>query len=329
MLKFNVYLYNTRKLESFCAFMVTQAPFRYPFLRHLSIAGFYPMPSSESISQLVEILTHASRLQTLHLSCYDLLKSDHRLQAACSSLTSIKEFHMCWNEGPVFQAQDPLYKMLKQMQSPLVRADLRFFRCNDGIGLDLATLLHSTATLEDLTVSNIAFQSELQFPRLRKLSFSTINYPPLALTARIFPNLTDLTILRDMDHLNAENDRYRQLNRSVQLAGGGWTSLDRLTGWPLDLYSLGLTCPIRCVKIFVYSHNHELVADILSDCRPSQIDIVFNDIFPSVRCLSDEVAARLTYLRCTIHLIYFDRNPIALVSATHYAFRRLVADTMM
>ncbi|OBZ71662.1 hypothetical protein A0H81_08810 [Grifola frondosa] len=314
LLNFDVHLDSTRKIESFCAFMVVQAPLRYPFLCQLSIGGLDRPVSSESINQLVEILTHTSCLETLHLTCCDLLKSHHRLRAACSSLTSLKEFHMSWNGGPVSWAKDPLYQMVKQMQSPLVKVHLRSFGYIGRIGLDPAVLLHHcSTTLEDLTIYATAFQSELQFPRVRKLSLSSMGYPPLALTARNFPNLTDLTILRDIDRLNVADHQYRQLNHSVQLAGGGWKSLDRLAGWPLDLYKLGLTCQIRRVEFScVYRDTHDIVTHILSDCRPSHVRIGLTREFPCVRCIPNEVAARLTYLRCTINLMYFFEKSDAL-----------------
>ncbi|OBZ71664.1 hypothetical protein A0H81_08812 [Grifola frondosa] len=65
----------------------------------------------------------------------------------------------------------------------------------------------------------------------------------------------------------------------LTLADGGW--------------SLGHTCPTRCVKILVDSHIHELIV-------------------PCVRCLLAELVARLTYLRCTIDFGYFDGNSSAL-----------------
>ncbi|OBZ71649.1 hypothetical protein A0H81_08795 [Grifola frondosa] len=277
LLNFDVHLYSARKIESFCAFMVAQAPLRYPLLHQLSLIGFDTPVSPESINQLVEILTHASRLETLCLSSYALLKSDHRLQAACSSLTSLKEFIISSNWEPVSWRNGSLYK------------------------------------IEDLTVAGVRWiQSELQFPRVRKLSLSGIDHPPLALIARNFPNLTDLTIIRDIDHLdvadhlNEADHQYRQLNRSVQLAGGGWKSLDRVAGKPVDLYRLGLTCQIHRVEISsVDRDTYRVVAHVLSDSRPSYVHIGLNSIFPCVRYIPDEVAARLTYLRCTINLTYF------------------------
>ncbi|OBZ71713.1 hypothetical protein A0H81_08819 [Grifola frondosa] len=174
--------------------MVAEAPLRYPLLRQLSLSAFDRPVSSESVNQLVEIFTHASRLEILHLTCSDLLNSKHRLQAACSSLTSLKEFRICWHEEPVSWAKDPLCRMVKQMQSPLVKAHLKFFGADGGIGPDPAILLHhSSATLEVLTVHNAAFQSELQFPRVWKLSLHGVDYIPLALVARKFPSLSDLT----------------------------------------------------------------------------------------------------------------------------------------
>ncbi|OBZ71349.1 hypothetical protein A0H81_08843 [Grifola frondosa] len=304
--------------------MVAQAPLRYPFLRQLSLKKFGPPLSSESVNQLVEILTHASRLEILHLSCFDLLSSEHRLQTACSSLTSIKEFYISWSGGPVSWAKDPLHKMVTQMQSPLVKAELRFFGSDDGIRPDPAVLLHhSSTTLEDLTIWGAAFQSELLFPRMRKLLTFGLDYLPLGLIARNFPSLIDLTAVSNNyrgDDLIAADHQYRQLNRSLQLAGDGWTSLDRLAGRAADLYKLGLTCQIHRVEIFhVNSCTREMVAHILSDSRPSHVHIVLYEIFPCVLCLPDEVAARLTYLRCTIELAYFDGDSSALVSAIHYA----------
>ncbi|OBZ71462.1 hypothetical protein A0H81_08816 [Grifola frondosa] len=269
LLNFHVHLNSARKIESFCAFMLAQAPLRYPFLRQLSLGGLDGPVSPESIHQLVKIFTHASRLETLHLTCCDLLKLEHRLRAACSSLTSLKEFHMCWSGGLVSWAKDPLYQMVKQMQSPLVKVILIFFGRIDSIGLDPAVLLHhSSATLEDLEV-----------------------YHPHSSLSYSFRALTDLTILPYADRSTAaDSNQHRQLNRSVQLAGGGWTSLDRLTG---------------CRSI-------SMVADILSDCRPSHVDIVFDQMFPSIPCLSDDVAARPTHLRCALLLRYFDGSPNAL-----------------
>ncbi|OBZ71383.1 hypothetical protein A0H81_08799 [Grifola frondosa] len=190
------------------------------------------------------------------------------------------------------------------MQSSLVKVSLEIY----GIQPDPAVLLHhSSATLEDLTVYGATFQSELQFPRVRKLSLHRVDYPPLALVARIFPSLVDLTFSNSHrgDDLRVADCQYRQLNRSVQLAGGGWTSLDRLAGEPVDLYRLGLTCQIRRVEIsHVDRDTRETVAHILSDSRPSHVHIRLTSIFPCVRCFPDEVAARLTYLRCTIDLVY-------------------------
>ncbi|OBZ71639.1 hypothetical protein A0H81_08831 [Grifola frondosa] len=229
----------TRRMESFCAFMVAQAPLRYPFL----------------------------------------------------------QFHISWNADPVFWAKDPLYEMVKQMKSPLVEAHL------------------NSATSEDLEVYYSTFQSELHFPRMRKLSAYEWDYPPPGLIAQIFPNLIDLTVSNDYrgDDLSTADDQYRQQSLSVQLAGGGWTSLDQLAGRPADLYKLGLTCQIRRVKIFyVTSRSRGMVAHILSDCRPSHVHILLNQIFSCVLCLPDEVAVRLTYLRCTIDLAHFSGDSSAL-----------------
>ncbi|OBZ71385.1 hypothetical protein A0H81_08851 [Grifola frondosa] len=273
LLHFNVHLNHIRTLKSFCAFMVAQAPIRYPFLRRLSIYRFCPPPPYKSVNQLIKILKHASHLEMLYVESNDPLDSEDRLQAACSSLTSLKEFHISWMSGRV-SGEEPLYKMVEQMQS-------------------LPSIFH--ATLEDLTLYTPTFQSELLFPRMRKLSVRDAN-PPLALIAQNFPALLDLTILNcrgDDASLSPEDHQDRQLHRSVQLSGGGWKSLDRLAGGAFDLYRLGLTCQIRWVTIFdVDSCTHDVVAHILRD--------------------SHEVAARLTYLRCTIDLAFFDGIPSAL-----------------
>ncbi|OBZ69668.1 hypothetical protein A0H81_10441 [Grifola frondosa] len=166
-------------------------------------------------------------------------------------------------------------------------------------------------SFEDLSVYYPTFQSELvQFPRMRKLSVYEADPPP-ALIALIFPNLMDLTVYgldRVKDPRSPEDYQYRQQNLSVQLAGGGFTSLDRLAGGPLDLYRLGLTCQVRCVDIFrVDCDTHDMVAYILSNSRPSHVIIAFIAISPScVRCFPDEVAVRLTYLQCTIDYMSFD-----------------------
>ncbi|OBZ71721.1 hypothetical protein A0H81_08847 [Grifola frondosa] len=330
LLNFGVDLSSTKEIESFCAFMVAQAPIRYPFLRHLSIRADL-LPSSESAHQLIEILTHASRLETLHLSCDNLLRYRDRLQIACSSLTSLKEFS--WRERSAWWERHPLYQMIKQMQSPLVKADLQFYVSRGDIGPDPAMLLHhSSATLEDLTVYRPTFQSELQFPRMRKLVVYRAD-PPLTLIARIFPSLVDLTVsdsYRDRSRPNVADDQHRKQNHTIQLAGGGFASLDRLAGLPLDLYRLGLRCQIRRVDILsLYYDAHDMVDCILSDSHPSHVHLVLEEMFPCVRCLPDEVAARLTYLRCTLNLTYFGGITNALASVTHYTFRTRVADVRM
>ncbi|OBZ71459.1 hypothetical protein A0H81_08814 [Grifola frondosa] len=299
LLDFDVHLDSTRRIESFYAFMLAQVPIRYRFLRQLSLSGSHRHLSSESINQLTEILTHASRLEVLHLHRdSDLLNLEHHLQAACSSLTSLKEFHIFSEMKPVSGSNGPLYKMVQQMQSSLVKAWLRFPISGDGIRPDPAVLLHhSSATLEDLTVAGVRFQFELQFPRVRKLSISGSHRP------------RDLHQLSFFGRSESTSNQYRQLNRSVQHAGGGWKSLDRVVGEPVNLYRLGLTCQIRRVKISYVDHGtREMVAHILSDSRPSRVHIGLNSVFPCVRCIPDEVAARLTYLRCTIDLAYFNGN---------------------
>ena len=120
----------------------------------------------------------------------------------------------------------------------------------------------------------------MPFPTVRRLSLTIgdrrIDLPQLA---AIFPNLRELSIQAfvftlNVFHPSPETLAMREAALAFQRRGGGWQSLDKISGTIGDLFLLGIACPVRCLHLRDYDKRmHDTFSDVISRARPSQLDL--------------------------------------------------------
>ena len=157
---------------------------------------------------------------------------------------------------------------------------------------------------------------------MHTLSLSGLFYPKLAPYIHAFPNLKNLTIntMHTGEHYDEERPLdfedcadCRATNQSEQVQFGAWDRLDKVDGNLMDLYLMGLSCPVQVVRLFVDEGSPwELLTVVLDDMRISELSLVilegavFNGedgLLPTLRRLtrSSWKTLRITISLCSGH----------------------------
>lgn len=247
----------------------------------------------EAARALTVALPSLSNLDELSISCVeDFLSSDAGLSDALAMLTSIRNIRLSYI-GPL------ALKMLQSLRSKLVSATLGFdsnFNEDEGF-FDLlpleewptyhptVLLAHSQSTLEVLvsyrwdTDPDIIPRPTIVYPKMYRLHLERPLLPLSVSLIRAYPNLAQLLLFDSVPrHSSSNHLRYsdrRSLNISQQeVSGTTWEELGKYRGTLVDLYMLGLTCPIAEVDLLDWQGEALYMLDpVLFDARPRRLTL--------------------------------------------------------
>ncbi|KAL7278964.1 hypothetical protein ACG7TL_006796 [Trametes sanguinea] len=248
--------------------------------------------SAEASLALIAAVPNLSSLRALSIPNGDLLFDSHpSLASAFAELPSIQKIDMpCIFEGGV--------SMLRGLRSNLVSAKLDFLPYGDDAFFDNASnttlrachpaklLAHSQSSLEELysygwkTHPDILPDTSAVYPKMRTLELENAGYPLTMAYIRAYPNLTRLRyqtlesdkMTYDRESIESYDIRHR-LNVTAQLASGcTWSQLQEYSGSVVDLYMLGLTCPIDNIHLDLGTRAlcYQLLP-VLSHTRPRHL----------------------------------------------------------
>ncbi|EIW52508.1 uncharacterized protein TRAVEDRAFT_74924 [Trametes versicolor FP-101664 SS1] len=118
------------------------------------------------------------------------------------------------------------------------------------------------------------------YPKLDSLTVTGCYCPPTAPWATAFPNLSYLEVSTiehacsdfSEENLEAHLDTQEE-NREEHLSRGTWNELAMFKGAALDLYLVGIPCPIRHLELGISRKELRFLAAALSDARPTTLDL--------------------------------------------------------
>ncbi|RPD76942.1 hypothetical protein L226DRAFT_355148 [Lentinus tigrinus ALCF2SS1-7] len=293
-------------LPSFCQYMLADNGSRQPFLKDtLCFEGTYDEVDKRTAETLVHIVSRLTNLRRLEMaeSC---LFAFPGLGGAIASLTSLEEIELRLRDQSIHVEQ-----MLLRTQSQLTSADIVF----DGPPSrrsrppspvvsanppDYATdcdpillLVNSRGSLEELVVNRWTITREpydVIYPKLTHLDI-TNEYPSNVFYPFIyaFPNLEELQVKYwrlggvSPSEEAPEVQEFRYLNGSAQFERGSWKMLGSVSGTVLEIYSLGLICPVGTMNIEPSNHYYvteeiALLSSVLEDTEPKCLFIAFTDL---------------------------------------------------
>ena len=291
-----------------------------------------PMPESIAKS-LISILPRMTALEHLCIGAEEMLGSYPALLPAFAAIRSLKSLSM------VGIGKHSI-RLLDTLQSSLVSANLYF--TTDGSGRDLFLsgnthpvfmLERSASTLEQLTCAfwmdmmpeRHILRLKTTYPKMRSLTltdnFSTSPIPYI----RAFPNLQHLVVNGDRaDELSGPFDFsefQRYLNVTMQDPSDtevwNWHHLESFTGRLIDLWDLGLICPIRHLTLddAPGSRPPHALTDVLEHARSQQLvlnfrgsplkDVLASDFFSALRTRG---ASHIRHLIVMIDMMAEDRE---------------------
>ncbi|KAI0686212.1 hypothetical protein C8Q76DRAFT_762049 [Earliella scabrosa] len=267
--------------DSFARFMLVEGTNRLPLLHCLTLTG--TDPGGDSLKNLFLRLRLQPTFTSLTLHHPEqMLSTSIGLGSAIAALTSITNL-------AVLDTGTHTLAMLRAMCSKVVTA--RISTQEGGYWNMLAlcditqTLPCSRSSLETLRASWPARPGPYDdaqplatrpcYPRLRSLVLES-PFPPVTMDySRAYPNLASLAIYGIHDMFEFHGHRRRNREQQEQELTWSWRSLREFRGSILVLYVLGLTCHVRriCVDDFDHQPNGVLLQTVLSDTRPSHLEL--------------------------------------------------------
>ncbi|KAI1790249.1 hypothetical protein LXA43DRAFT_1182629 [Ganoderma leucocontextum] len=308
---------------------------RCSYVRKLYVS-MQPMPDAvaQSLAGLVPCMTS---LKSLFLNIEHALESHPGLLYAFASLRSVDDLVLTGGEHSC--------ELIQSLQSHLVSAQLFFVPTNPEARqrLYLTPAFHpvimlrrSALTLKTLICSfwcdidprTFVSLSKALYPNMHTFIFHESRSLGLAPYIKSFPNLAHLTVgdssltpRWDSDYAPlAVIQRNMNLARSVASSTGeslSWKQLRDYTGCLVDLWFLGLSCPIP--RLYLEDAPTErpphALTDVLAYARPTELTIAFQrcsltDVLDTdfLSALRTEGASGLRHLTLLIELGAKDRN---------------------
>ncbi|TBU64890.1 hypothetical protein BD310DRAFT_972399 [Dichomitus squalens] len=294
LLKDGVLLSEERQLRSFCRFMLAEKQTRFRYLRQLTL--IMDRPSQAVAKKFVYVLKRMAHLESLHLSADDEFLNGHPdLCDAISGLASLRRLH-------ADDAGKLACDMLKRSCSKLVSLYLNFGMVPSFPGDRYGEFFYNTLdpedlpdyhpvsvlaafapTLEELIVEyegnvRLPHQPHAVYPRLRKLHLKD-DYPFLRPYIDAFPNLTHITLHTSHCELSVPYEDHEEVfweirsrNEGDQLVNGSWQHLEEYRGPVLELYLLGLTCPVPHLYFpRIADQDLEFLPDVVDSARPVEL----------------------------------------------------------
>ncbi|CAL1717068.1 unnamed protein product [Somion occarium] len=278
-----VFFTTPEQIASFCLFMHGNVEYRSSFLRRLSIEfNIYKdwSKSSEDFKLFATILRHATRLECLGFwNLEDFLIDVPEMVTAIASLTSITSMDI---ESQDTYTSDNAYRMVQKMQSPVTNLTLGEISSENYSPLPFIEAFQNS--LRELSIHDASdicmelWSSNIVVPRLDLLVLHGLwpHNADIESLILAFPNISRLYAYTLTDD---ETDEDRAFQRSANLDAQksvSWPSLEILCGDVTTLWTLGLTCRVRCLKFWesVYCEDLPLFKDIIQCCKPNWLYVI-------------------------------------------------------
>ena len=271
------------RMVSFTQFILTNPKARGPLVRGLELdSPWSPDYSYDILPEFAKTLIELSNLE--YLKIYELdrwLQLEPTLAPSLTALKNLKSVR--FNQGDRHGGSTrPLLETIEAMASPIRVIDLRF-RLLDRTSYNPFLFLRKfSATLEDIKTSNANLDnSSVAFHFLKTLKIMSLGEEMISVKHLLngAPNLKSLFLLPSYVHSSPDDvyTRTRDENIHTQRTTSTWPSLEYIDGALEPLYSLGLQCHVRHVRIAQYLGNRTEVAlwhAIARDTNPTAISIL-------------------------------------------------------
>ena len=242
---------------SFCSYLSEHNFARAPLFRS-TLSLQCPLPAS-AIPALSEIVRRATALKTVLIADFDeVLGSAPALVHALVDATGIKTVNVFVREPTATTST-----FFADFQSALTSAVIHVappqqpHECEDIWSFDPISLLtKSLATLTTLDIAGVSMTGwdSIILPMLDRLDVSGVKMPATDILARSLPRLSKLQLYQvywatgEPVDIDSAPER-RAENRLRQERWGSWSGLEYVRGPEVEVYALGLTCPVTTLMI--------------------------------------------------------------------------------
>ena len=300
-------LYNEEMVTSFCAFLAKDKYSRATLLRYLH---WRCSPISEPTSRaLCSLLRHATLLKDIWLKDLGLLfRTVPELVQILAGMESLRRLSVDMSEP----TQDIL-TFFATLHAQLIGLELMFDPCQtedihrESLAWDVDLLQHlslspSASTLHYICVDSLSmcYCEGIVFTNVTVLEMSKVLLPTTDILARAFPKLRKLELncvwwgedfRIGVDSATAQRDA----NLRAQHRHGSWSELETVSGGMLDIFALGLTCPVNSLSLRIFEGNTDrhsvgvMIERLLEGASKlrkleleTTVDIFYVDIIPGM-----------------------------------------------
>ncbi|TFK88977.1 hypothetical protein K466DRAFT_50215 [Polyporus arcularius HHB13444] len=271
------------KLESWCRFVLADEN-RPAYVRDLSIRLEDPRSiNNQRAELLLTFLQRATRLRRLYVGSGEaVFGADPGIPFAISRLPALESFEV---DPWCADAQETSNEILMDMKSRLKVLSLHVaFHLDRSIlwTHDIPRVLAPHREhLQELRLEHLDVRVlELCYPSLRTLKIPVADEQPRPSSMfQAFPGLRHLSLSPDLlgngPFSTIPKESYpalRHSRQSEQSGGRVWSSLDTLRGPLMQLYVVGLACPVRRLEIQGYNaYVHDAAVEIVRSACPQKL----------------------------------------------------------
>ncbi|KAL4247558.1 hypothetical protein ABKN59_007364 [Abortiporus biennis] len=284
MLGFPVMFLSTKRLSSFCQFMLADFTRRCHFLQHLEFCfESWDELNKRTLEDLTNIISNAQNLVSLDfLDIQGLLHFAPAMSDAIASLPRLADLGIVgtyWNAFPMLRnISAPIQKLRVTFEPGVLESD----------SLEPLDLLESMSqTVRKLTLGFCSIRpspSRLNYPKVEEL---VLDYPRELHTLPIFESFPALRILHidnfdnDLDEIDLNN--MRSLNQAMIGQAGRCPTLFEVSGDVNAHFALGLKNVIHARVISIDNDNVRMMPVILGSMTPFMLslDIALSGMDPA------------------------------------------------
>ena len=291
-----------------------------------------PMPKSIATS-LISILFRMTSLEHLTIGAENMMESFPALLPAFAAIRSLKSLSL-------IGIGKHSIRFLETLQSKLVSANLYFTTEGSSRNLSLSGNTHpifmlerSASTLEQLTCvswfdkipERHFMRSHTTYPKMRSLTLTHCVVTSPIPYIRAFPNLEFLVVNSDSSDEPSGPLNLSQFQRSLNIIFQDpsdavvwkWHQLGSFTGRLIDLWNLGILCPIRHLTLddAPDARPPDALTDVLESASPQLLVLnfrgsPFKDVLSSdfLSALRTKGAAQIRRLVVMIDMMAEDRE---------------------
>ena len=274
LLQPTVGLHSTEKAIQFLRFVSAKSftTERFRNIRSMSFGSWDNLSQEEYqilTSHMTRILRSATNLENLDLPWLNqFCEADPNFPKAIASLPSLRKLR-------VGNAEPKVMDLLSTIRSPLQELDAWFYTLDDPPD-PLTYLGHLNSTLTTLTLRYVELRNRsIRFSSVRHLTIETHFEVDTTALVLSFPSLVSLYIgTCNEGELDDEADQLRAWNQRNLGITEQWTTLRKLTAEAVDIYVMGLTCPIHSLEMSSIDETTlEVVRALLDFHHPQHVQL--------------------------------------------------------